>query len=535
LITGTILNLTSQQLWEGDWAKGLAGGYGTGQTDWGFGNNDLFDTKMGYLIENWKWSTDTAKNEGTIIYQVRRGVHWSLNPSNEASRLVNGREMTTDDVVFSMKRSISGSYLDGYIYRTNIELRTSNVTKTGPWEITVKVPLAALVTAISRFGDSLFIVPQEVVAKYGDMNTWQRIVGTGPFMLIEYVPGSTATMLRNNNYWMKNPVGPGKGDQFPYLDGIRIPIIPDASTRQAALRTGKVDILTNLTREDSDNIKKTATKLTEKFGTSFQGRGTPAFMRIDKPPFSDIRVRKAMLMSTDFQSLLKDYRGGQGQIITFPFSKVKEYEELYVGLGDSDFPEAAKELYVYNPDKAKQLLKEAGYPNGFKTSIILSSAATTAIDYYSIVKSMWAKVGVDLALDLKDATVVTNIQRDRNHEGLITNTTGPVAIFYVGNPIQGTAQYNLSMIDDPVINAAMVKVRLAAITDMHESMKIFREEIFKYTLPQAYVVPDVIGTYHNLWWPWLKNYSGEITIGYDNPTWPAFIWYDQALKKSMGH
>jgi peptide/nickel transport system substrate-binding protein len=59
-------------------------------------------------------------------------------------------------------------------------------------------------------------------------------------------------------------------------------------------------------------------------------------------------------------------------------------------------------------------------------------------------------------------------------------------------------------------------------------------ELTKYVVQQAYVIPAVTGSYYTLWWPWLKNYSGELMIGYDNPTWPAFIWYDQALKKSMG-
>src|SRR3972149_6058087 len=135
-ITGRIIGSIYQQLWEGDWAKGPAGGYGTNETDWGMGNNDLFDFKMGFIAESTKWTMDAVKNQGTIVYQIRQGVHWALNPNSEASRLVNGREMTTDDVLSSLKRSIDGSYPDAFIYRGNIELRTANVTKTGPWEIT---------------------------------------------------------------------------------------------------------------------------------------------------------------------------------------------------------------------------------------------------------------------------------------------------------------------------------------------------------------------------------------------------------------
>jgi peptide/nickel transport system substrate-binding protein len=80
----------------------------------------------------------------------------------------------------------------------------------------------------------------------------------------------------------------------------------------------------------------------------------------------------------------------------------------------------------------------------------------------------------------------------------------------------------------------MTKIRLTCLTDLHQAMKDYRE-LTKYVVTQAYTVPNVIGPNHVMWWPWIKNYSGEITVGYDDPTWPAFIWVDQELKKSMGY
>ena len=71
-ITG-IFSLYLNSLWEGDWTKGPAGGYGTKETDWGFGNNDIFDLKAGRIAESWKWSVDADKKEGTIVYQIRPG------------------------------------------------------------------------------------------------------------------------------------------------------------------------------------------------------------------------------------------------------------------------------------------------------------------------------------------------------------------------------------------------------------------------------------------------------------------------------
>ena len=99
--------LSTQELWAGDWSKGPAGGYGTGETDWAH-NADRFDRKVGMIAETTKWTFDIAKDDATIVYQIRQDIHYALNPASEASRLVNGRELTADDVVFVLKQRISG-------------------------------------------------------------------------------------------------------------------------------------------------------------------------------------------------------------------------------------------------------------------------------------------------------------------------------------------------------------------------------------------------------------------------------------------
>lgn len=526
-ITSDVFNLIHQQAFEGDWAKGPAGGYGTHETDWAYANSDLFDQKTGYVAESAKWSYDAAKTEGTIVYQIRQGIHWALDPKSEASRLVNGRELTADDVVYSFVRATT--WADAYVFRNNPELRNVSITKTGPWEVTVKVPYTALQIAVHRFNDAIPMVAREVVEKYGGSYPWQCVVGTGPFMLTDSVPGSTVVLTRNPKYWMKDPVGPGKGNQLPYLDAVKFLILPDASTRQAALRVGKVDRMFSLSREDATALMKQVPQLKYYMSTSFQGRGNPPLcMRIDTAPFTDIRVRRAMCMAIDYNAILQGYFGGEGQIHTWPYSKIKEYEELYLDF--EDYPEDAKELYSYNPEKAKQLLKEAGYPNGFKTSIICTS---TNVDFLSIYKDYLSRIGVDMALDIKDTAVMGNITRDRTHTQMIVGDTAPIAIFYNGQQISGPGHNNRSYVDDPFINAELVKIREANLTDPHQAMRMYRE-LTKYVVRQAYVIPAVVGSYYTLWWPWLKNYSGEDRIGYDNPTYPAFIWYDQELKRSMG-
>ncbi len=523
-ITG-IFNLYLNSLWEGDWTKGPAG---TGETDWGFGNNDIFAYKAGMIAESWEWSVDAEKKTGTIVYQIRPGVHWSLDPNNAASKLVNGREVTADDVVFSLTRAVTWSL--GFVFSSNAELRTADIKKTGPMEVTIKVPYTALYNAITRFGDAIFIIPPEVVQKYGDLSDWKNQVGTGPFIITDYVTDSMCTAVRNNNFFLKNPIGPGKGDQLPYVDKIKVFAIPDVSTRNAALRTGKLDQAVPLTYDDANELRSVQ-GLVEVKSTHWQGRGTPYFMRSDTKPFDDVRVRRAMNMAIDRQAILQGQYDGNGQAFPFPFAYVKEYDGLYYK--PEEWTDEVKSIYTYNPDGAKKLLAEAGYPNGFKTQILLNANSQVEQDMATIFVGMWKAIGVDVEMVLRDPTTKGNMCTNWTHLPITPDTTGPVAVFPVGNTFTGI-RYNLSIIKDEKILQYMADVRAAAINDLGAAMAKYKE-MTKYAFVQAWHVPDVVGPQSLMYWPWIKNYHGEITIGYDDADWPWYIWIDQDLKKQMGY
>ncbi len=524
-ITG-IFNLYLNSLWEGDWTKGPAG---TKETDWGFGNNDIFDYKDGRIAESWKWTVDADKKTGTIVYQIRPGVHWATNTNSEAARLVAGREVNADDVVFSLKRGATWNL--GFVFSSNAELRTADIQKTGPMEVTIKVPYSALYNAITRFGDAIFIIPPEVVNKYTDLSDWHNQVGTGPFVITDYVTDSTCTAVKNPNFWMKNPIGAGKGDQLPYVDRVKVMAIPDVSTRNAALRTGKLDYNVPLTYDDANELRKSQPKLIEIKSTHWQGRGSPYFMRSDTPPFDNVNVRRAMNMAIDRETILKGQYDGNGELFPFPFAYVKEYDALYYKM--ADWSPAVKEIYTYNVDKAKQLLKDAGYPNGFKTQILLNANSSVEIDMATIFVEQWSKIGVTVEMVQRDPTTKGNMSTGWTHLAITPDTTGPVAVFPVGNTFTGI-RYNLSIIKDQKILDYFANIRTLAITDIQAAMKDYRE-MSKYAFEQAWLVPDVGGPQSLMYWPWIKNYHGEITVGYDDATWMQWIWIDQDLKGKMGY
>ena len=517
------LNLTNESLLTGDWAKGPAG---TGETDWSiFGNIIDYNHKTGAVAESYQ-----IIEPGHMVFKIRQGLHWGLNSASEASRLVNGREVTADDVVWTLKRYVTEP--TSYVKQSAPEMaRTVQITAPDKWTVDIQVPRDQFIWVLSYIPDWSQIIPPEVTAKYGDMRDWKNSVGTGPYFLTDFVSGSSITFAKNPNYWDKDPVGPGKGNKLPYLDGVRVLIISDTSTILSALRTGKMDMVGALGYDDANEMKKTAPQLVNV--SRAPESGNMIYMRTDKQelPFKDKKVRQALMMATDFDTISKDLLGGTGIKNTYPMTPVSGYINAYLPLEQA--PASVQELYKYNPEKAKALLKEAGYPNGFKTSVVSNNLAAT-IDYLSIIKEQWSKVGVDLTLDTRETGVLNTIYRNRSHDQLIYAVDGSVGTFPRMLNYDGPSQQNSSYVNDAYVQEVRVKIYEALYSGKQDEMNAVHKDLMKYVLEQAWVIPSVLGKPTTFWWPWLKGYHGEASPGNNNMwLWAKYVWVDQDLKFQM--
>ncbi|MBI4180757.1 MAG: hypothetical protein HY528_02395 [Chloroflexi bacterium] len=207
------------------------------------------------------------------------------------------------------------------------------------------------------------------------------------------------------------------------------------------------------------------------------------------------------------------------------------WESVYTPL--EQLPAESRELFEYHPDKAKQLLTEAGYPNGFKTNVIIDNTNPVRIDMVMMLKSQWAKIGVDLEIKVLDYGVYSSIILKKTQEEMVSY--GRVT----GNPHNGMTvlkgnQWNLSEVDDPGITKIYDQMA-AAYFDTPKRRSIMKEANL-YILDKAwYITPPAPFTYI-FWQPWLKNYHGETSVGlYNSGNFIKYVWVDQELKKSMGH
>jgi len=180
--------------------------------------------------------------------------------------------------------------------------------------------------------------------KYGTPDV--GAVGTGAFKFSEWRAGESLTLVRNEDYW-------GEKAKMP---GVVVRFIADAPQRLAELQAGSVDLTTNLApdaRETIEGDANLALAPLEPFNIAYLG------LNINNKPFDDPKVRQAISYAIDKQAILDGFYGGIGTVAT---------DLLPDGLGWARPVHA--DAYAYDPEKAKALLAEAGFPNGFSTMVM---------------------------------------------------------------------------------------------------------------------------------------------------------------------
>jgi len=513
---------THNELLQGDWTKGPAG---TFETDWINGGDNRMDQKTGCLADSW-----TVPELGTVIFHIREGVYWHDKPP------VNGRELTPEDVEFSLKRTMSGGYF-GMFYAELCETTEITVDSSAR-TVTITVPIDQWVNAITLFPDYTSIVAPEVIEAYGGEVDWRNSLGTGPFMLTDFVSNSSVTFVRNPNYWETDPIGPGKGNQLPYVDKVRWLVMVDPSTRMAAFRTGAIDRLFGVNYNDARPlIEDTRLSAMERLEYTFDNC-VAVFFRTDLPesPFSVKEVRQAMMLAIDQEKVRDQYWQGSGTILTWPVMPTLAYMDAYCPL--EELPENVQALYGHDVAAAKELMAQAGYPNGFECSVITWNMPVY-IDILSMYKDMLADININMELDIVDYAVYNGITRARNYgpyEMIITTDSG-CGTYMKMIDFRGASAYNPSRISEDYgvtqIEEAYAEVITYAGTDEAAMMRINRE-LMPWLLEQAYCLPNVRPAYYVLWWPWLNNYYGTYACGYYNfGATVKYSWIDQDLKFEM--
>ena len=345
-----------------------------------------FDENMNIqpdLAESW-----TVSPDGLVYdFKLRQNVKFH-----------NGRTLTADDVVYSLNRvkNPDGGSPRAYLLE---DVKSIDSPGAGAVRVTMNKPFAALLSHLDTF---MAIVPKEEVDKNGDLS--KVMVGTGPFKFVEFIPNTHAKLVRYDAYHESGR---------PYLDALTWTPIPDDSTRTANIKTSTVDFADQVAQKDLRSLK------TESGVQLARGQSTLhdyLMLNSARKPFSDVRVRQAIASTLDRKLMTETILFGFGTPMTGGI--IPSWHWAYANLDLYPKPDIAK---------AKQLLADAGYPDGFKLTIGAGSNYQAQVQAAEMLKDQLKQIGIDVTPNPQEwGTYIDTVITKKDFDAAIIGWIGAI-------------------------------------------------------------------------------------------------------------
>ena len=465
-----------------------------------FVNGPQYNPSDFTLVPDLALKVEVSRDGRQYTITLRQGVRWEPRPP------VNGRELVAADVKYSLERAAKKS---GY---ASLLGQLEGVET--PDKYTVRVHLG---DAFAPFLHNLAepwngILPPEVEEKMGDFKAAESLIGCGPFVLERYEPGVKAVFARNPNYYQKG---------LPHLDKVEWLFVKDRSSQLSLFRAGQVDIPfydSRIPRSDVASFKKSNPAYPIVYWDWLANRTLA--MRTDKPPFSDVRVRRALSMAVDRKKWVAQYLEGQGYEDHGPVpAPMREWK-----LSAKDLGEGAKYL-EYNPAAAKKLLAEAGFPNGFKAKCThWPGYGPEYVEDLELLAFNLKQIGVELQIVNEE---YGNYIRGSFLGKYDETTWGPSSIFtevdgYLYNFYKTGQPNNRSHVSDTQLDVMLDAQRRYTAKS---SRKKVIDEIQRYAAERVYYIYTPYPKNVASWTPRVKNYGPKNS--FDRGAQLEVVWLDK--------
>jgi peptide/nickel transport system substrate-binding protein len=468
----------------------------------------------GLLAESWEIQTTPTVQ---FTFHLRKGVMFTGNQKIGFA----SRELTATDVVYSEERAKSRpGFAAGLAY---LKSETAVDKYTVVW---VMDPFNA--TWAWRFnGTALGQIWAKEVVDAGAAD-WRNQSGTGPYILTDFVSNNGATYTKNPNYWGKTTIN-GVAYQMPFIDKVIYPVIPDESTQIAAIRTGKIDWSPKVKLSYSATLTQSSPNMVQQKYLA----GTVDYLKLNSlngPNMTKLDLRRALWVATDLKSIPNLIYGG-GEYFSWPYAPNIPTFTPFDQLSASE-----KEMWTYDPANAKKIMAAAGYPNGFTFTITVNSSNASNVDLANALVAMWAKSNITGVIQLLDNTAAgVSYDQVQYKDGIITSFTVVNPLTTMNLSRNSGAGSNMSLTDPATVLMEKNYIDLAGTVDpLQRTAKLKAQGLlyFDYASSIGFANPYVL----NCYWPWFKNYYGELDASYYN-TMPMIMrgWIDQSLKTKLGH
>jgi peptide/nickel transport system substrate-binding protein len=323
------------------------------------------------LATSWDISPDGTK----YTFHLRPGVTFS-----------DGTPVKASDVKFSIERvAADKASLWGFLFPKFTTATPDDTTVI----FTLDTPYAPFLADLSVFAAS--IIPETYFNDVGAQAFAEKPIGSGPFVMSEWRKGDRVILKKNANYWDKPK---------PYLDEVDLVVIAEDNTRMLQVQSGQVDLATDVPFNQIDALEKASglsVELADVIGTYWIQFNQKV------PQFSDVKVRQALNWAVDKQAIIKSVLYGHG-------------EPAYGYLGKMLYSDLKDEPYGFDPAKAKQLLSESKYPQGFSTKLLTASGDTIGQQIATIVKDELAAIGVTVDIVQQEPASAFQAQVNGDYE-----------------------------------------------------------------------------------------------------------------------
>jgi peptide/nickel transport system substrate-binding protein len=327
-------------------------------------NNDL-EIGPG-LAESWEYLDDT-----TLQFNLRQGVQFH-----------NGEPFNAEAVKFTFDRLLGEEGAKGPQQANYTSIDHVEIVDEFTVNFILKSNDPVLITKLAGYGAA--IVPPKYIEEKGDEHFNNNPVGTGPFKMVSYEQDNKVILEKNENYWKEG---------LPKLDKVTFRIIPESSTRIAELQTGAIDIMKKIEMSQVSAVE-------EKGFLTLKDVGSPTVYQlrfdVSKAPVDDVLVRQAINYAIDKEAIIDEILGGFGN----PISTFQS--ELSFGNNPDLKP------YPYDPEKAKELLKEAGIAEGTEIEVFINGSDATFKEITQIVSFYLGEVGLKLNINAVEGSTLSS-------------------------------------------------------------------------------------------------------------------------------